>query len=111
MVRRDPSLTAIEGNTLVLREAAPSMKVAVGEKELREYLEVQGYGDAAQWTTNKRTAPVFGLMLISLRLPNSERFTSKRSDPSGCTFPRPNTTPARVRDPFVAMTSRHSREE
>jgi hypothetical protein len=45
------SSTAIEGNTLVLREVKTLLEEgrAVGEKELREYLEVQGYGEAAQW--------------------------------------------------------------
>ncbi len=43
--------TAIEGNTLVLREVKTLLDEgrAVGDKELREYLEVQGYGEAAQW--------------------------------------------------------------
>jgi Fic family protein len=43
--------TAIEGNTLVLRQVATLLEEgrAVGNKELREYLEIQAYGDAAQW--------------------------------------------------------------
>lgn len=43
--------TAIEGNTLILREVKTLLEEgrAVGEKELKEYLEVQGYGEAAQW--------------------------------------------------------------
>lgn len=43
--------TAIEGNTLVLKqvEALLAEGRAVGNKELREYLEVQGYADAADW--------------------------------------------------------------
>lgn len=43
--------TAIEGNTLVLREVELLLKEgrAVGHKRLAEYLEVQGYGEAAQW--------------------------------------------------------------
>jgi fido (protein-threonine AMPylation protein) len=43
--------TAIEGNTLILRQVAMLLEegLAVGNKELREYLEVQAYGDAAQW--------------------------------------------------------------
>lgn len=43
--------TAIEGNTLVLKEVRALLEEgrAVGDKELREYLEVQGYGEAAQW--------------------------------------------------------------
>ncbi|MSQ24505.1 MAG: Fic family protein [Chloroflexi bacterium] len=45
------SSTALEGNTLVLREVAIllSQGRAVGNKELKDYLEVQGYATAAQW--------------------------------------------------------------
>lgn len=43
--------TAIEGNTLVLKQVAELLNEgrAVGDKELREYMEVQGYGNAADW--------------------------------------------------------------
>jgi len=43
--------TAIEGNTLVLREVEILLVEgrAVGEKQLAEYLEVRGYADAAEW--------------------------------------------------------------
>ena len=43
--------TAIEGNTLILKEVKTLLDEgrAVGDKELREYLEVQGYAEAAQW--------------------------------------------------------------
>src|SRR3954451_17001716 len=43
--------TAIEGNTLVLREVAVLLSEGrtVGQKRLKDYLEVQGYADAAQW--------------------------------------------------------------
>jgi fido (protein-threonine AMPylation protein) len=43
--------TAIEGNTLVLKQVQILLEEgkAVGSKELREYLEVQGYSDAALW--------------------------------------------------------------
>jgi hypothetical protein len=43
--------TAIEGNTLVLREVEALLRDgrAVGDKELADYLEVRGYADAAQW--------------------------------------------------------------
>lgn len=43
--------TALEGNTLVLREveALLEQKRAVGAKPLKEYMEVQGYAAAAQW--------------------------------------------------------------
>lgn len=43
--------TALEGNTLVLREVEALLERgrAVGAKPLSEYLEVKGYGDAAEW--------------------------------------------------------------
>lgn len=43
--------TAIEGNTLVARQVQLLLFQgrAVGAKELKEYLEVQGYADAALW--------------------------------------------------------------
>lgn len=43
--------TAIEGNTLILKEVAALLAQgrAVGNKDLREYLEIQAYADAAQW--------------------------------------------------------------
>jgi len=43
--------TAIEGNTLVLKEVERLLREgkAVGSKELAEYLEVEGYAKAAQW--------------------------------------------------------------
>ncbi len=45
------SSTAIEGNTLVLREVEALLREgkAVGSKELKDYLEVSGYAGAAQW--------------------------------------------------------------
>lgn len=43
--------TALEGNTLVLREVEKLLENgnAVGAKPLKDYLEVRGYGDAASW--------------------------------------------------------------
>lgn len=43
--------TALEGNTLVLREVEALLEEgrAVGAKPLREYMEVRGYADAAKW--------------------------------------------------------------
>ena len=51
--------TAIEGNTLVLRqvEALLAEGRAVGDKELREYMEVRGYADAARWVYQQAIAP------------------------------------------------------
>ena len=43
--------TAIEGNTLVLRQVEILLNEGrvVGDKQLAEYMEVRGYADAAQW--------------------------------------------------------------
>lgn len=51
--------TAIEGNTLVLREVEILLGEgrAVGEKQLAEYMEVRGYADAAQWVYQQGLAP------------------------------------------------------
>lgn len=51
--------TAIEGNTLVLKqvEALLAEGRAVGNRQLREYLEVQGYSHAADWVYRQAIAP------------------------------------------------------
>src|SRR5207253_3032297 len=51
--------TAIEGNTLVRRQVEGLLKEgrAVGDKHLREYLEVQGYADAARWVYGQALMP------------------------------------------------------
>ncbi|HMJ02387.1 MAG TPA: Fic family protein [Conexibacter sp.] len=51
--------TAIEGNTLVLRQVAWLLDEgrAVGNKELREYMEVRGYANAADWVYRQGVEP------------------------------------------------------
>lgn len=51
--------TALEGNTLVLKqvEALLAEGRAVGNKQLREYLEVRGYADAADWVYSHAIQP------------------------------------------------------
>jgi fido (protein-threonine AMPylation protein) len=51
--------TAIEGNTLVRSqvEALLAQGRAVGQKQLREYLEVKGYADAADWVYRQAIQP------------------------------------------------------
>lgn len=53
--------TAIEGNTLVLREVEVLLRDgrAVGNKQLRDYLEVRGYADAAQWVYSQALEPTW----------------------------------------------------
>ncbi len=50
--------TALEGNTLVLAQVgSPYLGLAVGNKELREYMEVTGYADAAKWVYGQALDP------------------------------------------------------
>ncbi|MDT0264083.1 Fic family protein [Jatrophihabitans lederbergiae] len=51
--------TALEGNTLILSEVQKLLDEgrAVGDKELREYLEVLGYGAAAKWVYGQALEP------------------------------------------------------
>lgn len=51
--------TALEGNTLVLREVQALLDQgrAVGAKSLKEYNEVQGYADAARWVYGQALEP------------------------------------------------------
>ncbi len=75
--------TAIEGNTLVLKQVKSLLRdgKAVGHKELREYLEVQGYAQAASWvyrqaiTPTGFTRPESLLTLAELREVHSQAMT------------------------------------
>ncbi|PKQ10138.1 MAG: Fic family protein [Actinobacteria bacterium HGW-Actinobacteria-9] len=51
--------TALEGNTLVLREVEQLLSEgrAVGSKELKDYMEVLGYSEAARWVYEQGVAP------------------------------------------------------
>jgi len=51
--------TAIEGNTLVLRQVEALLEDgrAVGEKQLAEYMEVRGYANAADWVYRQAIEP------------------------------------------------------
>ncbi|HEY1733747.1 MAG TPA: Fic family protein, partial [Acidimicrobiales bacterium] len=51
--------TALEGNTLVIAQVEALLVEgrAVGNKELREYMEVTGYADAAKWVYSQALEP------------------------------------------------------
>lgn len=51
--------TAIEGNTLVLREVEQLLQdgKAVGAKDLKDYLEVFGYAEASRWVYEQAVDP------------------------------------------------------
>lgn len=53
--------TAIEGNTLVLREVEQLLDSgrAVGAKPLKDYLEVLGYGEAARWVYHQASGGTY----------------------------------------------------
>lgn len=60
--------TAMEGNTLILREVQLLLDQgkAVGSKELKAYLEVQGYGRAAEWVYAQAVGEERGPLSIGL---------------------------------------------
>ena len=51
--------TALEGNTLVLKQVEELLQQnkAVGDKELKEYMEVTGYARAAKWVYQEARRP------------------------------------------------------
>jgi Fic family protein len=51
--------TAIEGNTLVFRQVEVLLRDgrAVGDKDLKEYMEVRGYAEAARWVYGQGLVP------------------------------------------------------
>jgi len=51
--------TAIEGNTLILREVEQLLEQgrAVGSKALKDYMEVLGYAEAAKWVYQQAVEP------------------------------------------------------
>lgn len=51
--------TAIEGNTLVQKQVEKLLEdgKAVGNKDLREYMEVRGYANAAEWVYGRGIEP------------------------------------------------------
>lgn len=63
--------TAIEGNTLILKQVETLLAEgrAVGDKQLKEYMEVKGYADAADWVYGQAILPErqAGHSLITVR--------------------------------------------
>ncbi len=51
--------TALEGNTLVMKEVEALLEEgrAVGDKELKDYMEVRGYATAAKWVYSQGLDP------------------------------------------------------
>jgi Fic family protein len=88
--------TAIEGNTLVLRqvEVLLSEGRAVGDKQLKEYMEVRGYADAARWVYGQAIEPGDRTDGKHLSLTEVRRIHAMAMTPVWDVEPRPDATPA-----------------
>jgi Fic family protein len=88
--------TAIEGNTLVLKQVEVLLTEgrAVGDKELREYLEVRGYADAASWVYSQALEPGEWSDGSLITLTEIRRIHQMAMTPVWDVAPHPNATPA-----------------
>lgn len=94
--------TAIEGNTLVLKqvEALLAEGRAVGDKELREYLEVKGYAAAADWVYSQAIEPDAWSGDETVTLSELRRIHAMAMGPVWDVEPHPNATPAEAPGSF-----------
>src|SRR5260221_1801655 len=86
--------TALEGNTLVLKqvEALLARGEPVGNKELKEYLEVKGYATAATWVYEQaRTQQPSHAHLLTLQ--EVRRVHYEAMTPVWAVAPHPDATP------------------
>lgn len=86
--------TAIEGNTLVLKqvEALLEQGLAVGNKELAEYMEVKGYADAADWVYNQAIRPSMTDGIDTLTLTELRQIHRMAMTPVWDVAPHPHAT-------------------
>jgi cell filamentation protein, protein adenylyltransferase len=86
--------TAIEGNTLVRRQVELLLKEGrlVGDKHLREYLEVQGYADAARWVYGQALTPGDWSAGAPLSMPEVRRVHEIMIGPAWNVAPHPEAT-------------------
>jgi DNA-directed RNA polymerase specialized sigma24 family protein len=87
--------TALEGNTLAVKEVAELLKSgkAVGGKPLRDYLEVKGYADAAQWAYRQALQPGGWRNDDLLSLEEIRGIHFRVVDPVWTVFPPPGAGP------------------
>jgi Fic family protein len=90
--------TALEGNTLVLNEVRKLLEEgrAVGSKELREYMEVVGYGVAAKWVYGQALEPGDWTNGDLLSLQEVRTIHYEAMTPVWNVAPHPHATPAEV---------------
>jgi hypothetical protein len=88
--------TAIEGNTLVLKQVELLLAEgrAVGDKELREYLEVRGYADAASWVYSQGLEPGEWSDGSLITLTEVRRIHQMAMTPVWDSSPHPHATPS-----------------
>ena len=86
--------TAIEGNTLVLKQVERLLAdgVAVGDKELKEYLEVRGYAIAARWVYGQALEPGAWSAGELLTLSEIRQVHEMAVGPAWDVAPHPNAT-------------------
>ncbi|MBQ1048040.1 Fic family protein [Micromonospora sp. C51] len=88
--------TALEGNTLVLREVEALLERgrAVGAKPLKEYMEVQGYGAAARWVYGQALEPGDWHDGALISLYEVRQVHQRAMSPVWEVAPHPDATPA-----------------
>jgi len=88
--------TAIEGNTLLLKQVEVLLRDgrAVGDKELKEYMEVKGYADAALWVYGQALEPGAWSDGSLLTLTEVRRIHQIALGPVWEVAPHPSTTDA-----------------
>jgi Fic family protein len=88
--------TALEGNTLLLDQVEALLEEgrAVGNAELKEYLEVRGYADAATWVYAQAMAPVDWIDASPVTLTEIRYVHELALSPVWGTAPHPYATPA-----------------
>ena len=86
--------TALEGNTLVLKQVERLLSEgrAVGDKELKEYMEVRGYATAAQWVYGQALDPGGWTAEQLLTLTEVRQVHKTALDPVWGVAPHPNAT-------------------
>ena len=94
--------TAIEGNTLVLRQVEQLLQEgrAVGNKELREYMEVQGYANAAEWVYGQGIEPGSWSTTRLVALGELRKVHELAMGPVWDVAPHPSATPAEAPGSF-----------
>jgi hypothetical protein len=87
--------TAIEGNTLVLREVEQLLLEgrAVGDRQLAEYMEVKGYADAARWVHGQALEPTLDQPEDLLTLTEIRHVHRMAMEPVWSVNPHPDAMP------------------